>query len=110
MRAAGIGAKLATTREPCNHHAGENAEHDFEHDHGDVIADTGAALFIRATAKHGLVDCITDHPRAEHHEGIEHALDQGQRLHVAVRDVTHLLDEPGFSPVPPPLVPPPPAP
>ncbi len=58
-----------------------------------IVADAGrVALF---TEQH-LVDKEADHARKEHDEGIDHALDQRQRDHVAIGDVGDFVAQHGF--------------
>jgi hypothetical protein len=58
---------------------------------GHHVADTWAAILL-ALAQEG-VDGVTDNPRQEDNEGIDHTLNQGQGHHVAVGDVRHLVGE-----------------
>ena len=58
-------------------------------DHGDEEARARAAL----GAEHGAVDEVADDARQEDHEGVDHALDERQRHHVAVGDVRDLVAE-----------------
>ena len=43
--------------------------------------------------EHDAVDRVTDHARQEHDECVHDALNQRQRDHVAVRDVTDFVRE-----------------
>ncbi|CAM4434057.1 hypothetical protein BOPS111487_21195 [Bordetella pseudohinzii] len=88
---AGVGAVFALAREPGHDDGGQHAEHDLTDDHGDVEARPGAAL----GAEDGAVDEITDHARQEDHEGVDHALDQGEGDHVAVGDVGDFVAQHG---------------
>jgi hypothetical protein len=90
----GVGAEFALAREPGDDDRGQQAEHDFADEHGDHVADAGAAVV--AAAQQHLVDEEADHPRHEHHERVDHALDQGQRDHVAIGDVGDFVAQHGF--------------
>src|SRR6478752_2043442 len=50
-------AELAPAREPRDDHRGEDAEHDLQHDDGDEVAGSVAALRL----EHGAVDDGPDH-------------------------------------------------
>ena len=90
LRRAGVGAEFALAREPGDDDRGGDAEHDFAGDNGDEVANAGAFAVI---FQYDLVDKIPDHAGKEHHEGVDHALDQRERDHVAVGDVRHLMGE-----------------
>ena len=87
LRTAGVGAKLASAREPRDDDASQHAEDDLGDDHRDEIAGPAAAL----GTKYDAVDEKRNHARQKYDEGIDHALDQRQRHHVPVGDVRKLM-------------------
>ncbi len=93
---ARVGAELAAARKPHDDYRGEYPEHDLADEHRDVEARPDAAL----GAEHGLVHDEADDARQEKHEGIEHALDEGEGHHVAVGDVSDLMAEHRFDLLP----------
>jgi hypothetical protein len=90
---AGVGAEFALAAEPGHDDGGQHAQHDVQHDGGDVVADAGAVVVV---AQDHLVHKVADDAREEHHEGVHHALDQRHRDHVAVGDVGHFVADHGL--------------
>src|SRR5438445_1111605 len=90
--AAGVGAELTLAGEPGDDDACEHAEYDLADDNRYVIAGSDAAL----GAEHSLVDDAANYARKKDDEGIDHALDERQRHHVAVGNVRHFVTEYGF--------------
>ena len=87
MCTAGIGAILAKTAEPHHHYRREKAQHGLCRIVAEVIAHAGAAAVLAA---------IDDRRKelGEHHdEGVQHALQQRERHHVAVSHVADLVTE-----------------
>src|SRR6266571_767824 len=95
-RRARVGAELALARKPHHDDRGEYPEYDLTDDHRDVETRSDAAL----GAEYGLVHDEANDARQEIHEGIEYALDEGQRDHVAVGDVADLVAEHRFDLLP----------
>src|SRR5438445_2162565 len=91
-RRARVGAEFALARKPHDDHRGEDPENDLGYDHGDVVAGTDSAL----GTEHRPIHYEADDPRKEKDESIEHALDEGQRDHVAIGDVSDLVAEHRF--------------
>ena len=76
-------------REPHDNRAGEYAEYDLGEDSDDIVADAVATLSF----KYHSVNGVANDARKEHHEGIHHALNQGQSNHVAIGDVSNLMGQ-----------------
>ena len=89
-----VGAEFAAAREPHGDHGGEQAEHDFQHHHDDVVAETTALAL--AVAGQEAVHHAAHHARQHDDEGVQHALQQGHGHHVAVGDVRHLMAQHGL--------------
>ena len=81
--------------EPGHDHAGDKAQHDVEHDAGDVVAHARSGVFFVILAQ-GAVDEVTHHAAEEHHEGVQHALNQRQGHHVAVGNVRNFMAQHRF--------------
>ena len=90
-----IRAEFTLTAEPGHHNAGSNAQDNVKHDADDVIGDAGAGVFLVVFAKKA-VHRITNDATEKHHEGIEHALHQCERDHVAVLNVRDFVCQHGF--------------
>jgi len=87
-----IRSELTAPRKPHDDGAGEDAEHDLGDDGGHPVADAEAALVLQ----HHAINHEADHPCEEHHEGVHHPLDQGQRHHVAIGHMADLVADDGF--------------
>src|SRR5258706_4590011 len=69
-----VGAEFAPARKPHDDHGSHYPEHDLAHHYPDVGTRPDAAL----GAEHRLVHDEAHDAREEKHEGIEHALDEGE--------------------------------
>src|SRR3954469_2372122 len=85
-RPTAVRAVLTPPTEPGDDERGEQAEHGLQDHDRNEVADTAATLAIVTPAERA-VDETADHARKENHEGVEHALKQRERHHVAVFDV-----------------------
>ena len=93
-RPARVGAELAPPAEGHHHHGGRDAEQQLADQTRDPERGPGALALLPAGQR--AIDRVTDDARQRDHEGVHHALDQRQRHHVAVGDVTHLVPQHGF--------------
>ena len=91
-RAAAVGAEFALAREPHDDHRREEGQHQLGNDGRDPERWT-MSTFV---AENDLVDDAADQARGDEHEGVDDALNQRERHHVAVRDVGHLVAEDGL--------------
>ena len=81
--------------EPGHDHAGQEAQHDVEHDGRDHVTNAGTRVFTVTLAQE-TVHRITDDTAQEHHKRIHHTLHQRHGDHVAVGDVGNLVTDDGF--------------
>ena len=90
--AAAIGTKLALAGEPHHDHRSEDAQHQFGDDQRDEEGRPVAPL----VAEDHAVDGVADDPGQEHHEGVDHPLDERERDHVAVGGMRDLVAQHGL--------------
>src|SRR5438876_8232096 len=92
LRSTRIGAELTLPRVPHHDHAGQNAEQNLRDEACDE--ETGAATALVAE-QHPIYD-EAHYPRQEYDERVQDTLEQRQRDHVAVRDVSDFVAEHGL--------------
>jgi len=88
-RAGFVCAELSFAREPHHDRTGQEAQHHFGKDGRHEVGDTATAFVLEDYFVHK----VTDNPRKEHHEGVDHTLYQRKGNHVAVGYVTNFVRE-----------------
>ena len=86
-----VRAELAFAREVHHNDGGENAKENLEHNAANHVANADPALIVVPAQK--AVDGVACDAGKKDHEGVEHALNQRQRDHVAILDVGNLVSQ-----------------
>jgi len=94
-RTAGVGAEFTQPREPADDYPAQEREHELEEMHQEVLHKVIPAALVIARA-HGLRNREGQDARKKHHEGIDDALDQRHRYHIAIGDVRDFMGEHAF--------------
>ena len=92
-RRTGIGTKFALARKPRDDHRCHEAKDNLTGNVGHVITDTGTGAVI---LENHAVYKVPDDFGQKHHKGIEYALNQRKRHHIAVDDVSNFVREHRF--------------
>ena len=91
-----VGPEFALAREPHDDGTGQEAEHNFGHERGDVVTHANTAFIVIPAQER--VHGVADDPGKEHDKSINNALNQTKGDHIAVGNVTDFMtnDRPGL--------------